>query len=172
MNELRYKILNSRPMMDIQDTYTLRGLCMLMIIAHHVIKLMPDCPMTIWRWGDLGTAVFFLISGWGLYCSMEKREKVDRNYLWQNLKKLLIPFYVVWFVTEMAFKLLHPDYGWVKILCDGAIFSMPSYEGVNLWFIKVIVCAYITSILAFMAVMQRLLRLTIVALICSIYIYI
>lgn len=167
-----YKVFNTRPFMDMQDTYTLRGVCMLMIIVHHVIKLMPDCPTTIWRWGDLGTSVFFFISGWGLYCSMEKREKVEWGYLWQNLKKLLLPFYVVWFVTEMAFKLSHPEYGWWKTFCDGAILSLPSFEGVNLWFIKVIVCAYITSILTFMAVRQRWLRLFIIALICCIYIYI
>lgn len=96
-----YKVLNTRPFMDIQDTYTLRGLCMLMIIVHHVIKLMPNCPMTIWRWGDLGTAVFFFISGWGLYCSMEKRVKIDWSYFGLNIKKLIVPFLVVWLVTEV-----------------------------------------------------------------------
>jgi len=145
-------------MMDIQDTYTLRGICMLMIIVHHVIKLMPDCPMTIWRWGDLGTAVFFFISGWGLYCSMEKREKVDFGYLWQNLKKLLVPFFIVWAVIEIAYQIIHPEIGW-------------SGFG-KIWFIQVITGAYVVSILTFMAFRQRLLRLSLVALICSLYIYI
>lgn len=145
-------------MMDKQDTYTLRGICMLMIIVHHVIKLMPDCPMTIWRWGDLGTAVFFFISGWGLYCSMEKREKVDWGYLWNNLKKLIVPFVIVWAVTEVTYQILHPEYGW-------------SGYG-KIWFIQVITGAYVVSILTFMLFKQRWLRLVLVSLICGIYIYI
>lgn len=32
-------ILNNRPVMDKIDTYSLRGICMLMIIVHHVYKV-------------------------------------------------------------------------------------------------------------------------------------
>lgn len=167
---MAYKLLNSRPMMDIQDTYTLRGICMLMIIVHHVIKLMPDCPMTIWRWGDLGTAVFFFISGWGLYCSMEKRENVDWRYLWQNVKKLIIPYLIVWTLTELAFKLIYPEYSSTKMICDGLTLSYPSFAVANLWFFKVILTTYVLSILTFILVKQRVLRLSIVTLLCTLYI--
>ena len=164
------QLLNNRPMMDIQDTYSLRGICMLMIVAHHVLKSIPDCPMTIWRWGDLGTAVFFFISGWGLYCSMVKREIVDWGYLWQNLKKLLIPYLIVWTLTELAFKLIHPDYSCTKMICDGLTLSYPSFAVANLWFFKVILTTYILSILTYMWVKQRVLRLSIVTLLCTLYI--
>ncbi len=162
---MQSKILNNRPMMDIQDTYTLRGICMLMIIVHHVIKLMPDCPMTIWRWGDLGTAVFFFISGWGLYCSMDKKEKVDWVYLLQNVKKLIIPYFIVWALTELAFKLIHTEYSSTKMICDGLTLSYPSFTVVNLWFFKVILTTYVLSILTFILVKQRVLRLSIIILI-------
>lgn len=156
---MQYKLLNSRPMMDIQDTYTLRGICMLMIIVHHVLKLAPYCPNSIAGfWGDLGTAVFFFISGWGLYCSMEKREKVDWGYLWQNMKKLIVPFMIVWALTEITFQIVHSEYGW-------------SGFG-RIWFIRVIVGVYIVSILTFMLVKQRGLRVSIVTLLCGMYIYI
>lgn len=167
---MAYKLLNSRPMMDIQDTYTLRGICMLMIIVHHVIKLMPDCLMTIWRWGDLGTAVFFFISGWGLYCSMEKRENVDWRYLWQNVKKLIIPYLVVWALTELTFKLIHPEYSCTKMICDGLTLSYPSFTVANLWFFKVILSTYVLSILTYIWVKRRVLRLSIVTLLCLVYI--
>lgn len=166
------KLLNSRSMMDPQDTYVLRGICMLMIIVHHVLKFAPYAPISVrGLWGDMGTAVFFFISGWGLYCSMEKREKVDWSYLWQNMKKLLVPFYIVWVLTEIAFQIIRPEYGWSRILCDGITLSYPSFEGVNLWFFKVITSVYIVSILTFMLVKKRWLRVSIVALLCGIYIY-
>lgn len=145
--------------MDIQDTYTLRGICMLMIIIHHVLKYAEWAPIPIRGiWGDMGTAVFFFISGWGLYCSMEKREKVDWKYLWMNMKKLLVPFFIVWSVTEVAYQIVHPEVEW-------------SGYG-RIWFIQVIIGAYIVSILTFMTVKWRMLRLTIVLVLCLTYIYI
>lgn len=157
-------------MMDVQDTYTLRGICMLMIIIHHVLKLMPSCPMVIWRWGDLGTAVFFFISGWGLYCSMEKREKIDYNYLLQNLKKLFIPFFIVWILVQLIFQMIHPDYSCLKILYDGITLSFPSFDLTNLWFFKVIFLAYIISIQTFIFIENRLWRLSIISFFCCVYI--
>ena len=146
-------------MMDPQDTYVLRGICMLMIIVHHVFKYASWAPEPIRGiWGDMGTAVFFFISGWGLYCSMEKREKVDWGYLWQNLKKLLVPFLIVWAITEVLYQIVHPEIEW-------------SGYG-RIWFIQVIIGAYIVSILTFMIVKWRILRLTIVLILCLTYIYI
>ena len=156
---MQSKLLNTRPIMDIQDTYTLRGICMLMIIIHHVLKYAEWAPIPIRGiWGDMGTAVFFFISGWGLYCSMEKREKVDWKYLWMNMKKLLVPFFIVWSVTEVAYQIVHPEVEW-------------SGYG-RIWFIQVIIGAYIVSILTFMTVKWRMLRLTIVLVLCLTYIYI
>ena len=156
---MQYKLLNSRPIMDIQDTYTLRGICMLMIIIHHVLKFAEWAPIPIRGiWGDMGTAVFFFISGWGLYCSMEKKERVDLDYLWQNMKKLLVPFLIVWAITEVAYQIVHPEIEW-------------SGYG-RIWFIQVITGAYIVSILTFMIVKWRILRLTIVLILCLTYIYI
>ncbi len=156
---MQYKLLNSRPIMDIQDTYTLRGICMLMIIIHHVLKYAEWAPIPIRGiWGDMGTAVFFFISGWGLYCSMEKKERVDLDYLLQNMKKLLVPFLIVWAITEVAYQIIHSEIEW-------------SGYG-RIWFIQVITGAYIVSILTFMIVKWRILRLTIVLILCLTYIYI
>lgn len=48
---MQNKLLNSRPIFDPQDTYTLRGICMIMIMIHHVFKLYSGCPDSIIRWG-------------------------------------------------------------------------------------------------------------------------
>lgn len=169
---MQRKLLNNRTMMNPQDTYVLRGVCMIMIIVHHVLKLMPDCPMSLWRWGDLGTAVFFFISGWGLYASMDQRSQIDFSCLWHNLKKLIVPFYVVWVFVEIVFKIIHPEYYWTYMLRDAIILQYPSFEAVNLWFIKVIVLVYVVSILTFIFSNKRLIRLSCISLVCVAYILI
>lgn len=170
---MQSKLLNTRSMMDPQDTYVLRGICMLMIIVHHGLKYAPYAPLAIrGLWGDMGTAVFFFISGFGLYCSMSKRDHVDFTYLWQNTKRLIVPYLIVWLFTEIAFNVIYPSYGIRNILRDVVTLSYPSFESVNLWFIKVIVASYIVSILIFIIIKNRLLRLSFVTVICCIYLYI
>ena len=170
---MQSKILNTRSMMAPQDTYVLRGIAMLMIIVHHGLKHAPYAPDAIrGLWGDMGTAVFFFISGFGLCCSMSKRDYVDFTYLWQNTKKLIIPYLIVWFFTEIVFNILYPSYGIRNTLRDVITLSYPSFESVNLWFIKVIVISYIVSILTFIIIRNRLLRVSFVTVICMVYIYI
>ena len=70
---------------------------MLMIMFHHLMKNAID-PICTGIWGDLGTAVFFMLSGWGLCSSMEKQYHVSVSYLVKNIRKLLTPFYIMWVV--------------------------------------------------------------------------
>lgn len=165
---MQNKLLNSRPMMDIQDTYTLRGICMLMIIVHHVFKMYPDCPDTIMRWGFLGTSLFFFASGWGLYCSMNKRAEVDCAYFVSHIKKLLVPYLVIWPITELMYCIRYPEYFSALSLCrDFFTLTLPPYPG--LWFLKVIFGAYVLSMLTFIIVKSRLWRLLIVSAFSIVY---
>ena len=91
------EILNNNPVMHINDTYALRGVCMLMIIIHHIYKVFYSdfgYPMNqiYSMWGDLGTAVFFFLSGYGLYCSLSKQGCVSWAYVKKCFTKLLLPF--------------------------------------------------------------------------------
>lgn len=165
---MQYKLLNSRPIMDIQDTYTLRGICMLMIIIHHVYKLYPDCPDSIMRWGYLGVAVFFVISGWGMYCSMERQEDLTWGYFAKQMKKLLIPYVIIWPIAEIFYCVQHIDYLSVRgLLRDFITLTFPPYPA--LWFFKVIVAAYVLSIGTFILIKSKITRLVIISLFSIIY---
>lgn len=161
-------VINTRPLMDIIDTYSLKGICMLMIMCHHVLKLYPDCPDSIGRWGYLGVAVFFLISGWGMYSSMAKKEDVTWGYFWKQMKKLLIPYMIIWPMAETMYCVRYPEYiSAIGLIRDFFTLTFPPFPG--MWFLKVIVVAYIISIITFILVKNRLARLAIVSLLSAAY---
>lgn len=163
-----YKVFNTRHMMDPLDTYTLRGICMLMIIVHHVFKMYPDCPGTVMRWGFLGTGLFFFVSGWGLYCSMNKRTEVDWVYFVTQIKKLLIPYLVIWPITELMYCVRYSEYFSMLSVCrDFFTLTFPPFPA--LWFMKVIVATYILTIITFIAMRNKLIRLIVVTIFCFAY---
>ena len=159
---MQNKWLNSRPIMDPQDTYTLRGICMIMIMVHHVFKVYPECPESIMRWGYLGVAVFFLISGWGMYCSMTKQSQITWRYFWKQIKKIIVPYIVVWPSAEVIYCVFYPHYlSFTNIIRDFVSFTFPPFPG--LWFYKVILGAYIIHIITFILIKNKLARLLIVS---------
>lgn len=146
-----------------QDTYSLRGLCMLMIIIHHVFKVDPNCPINIMRWGYLGVAVFFFLSGWGLYCSMQKN--IDWTYFKRNIKKLVIPYVIAWALAELICFARFPQD--ITLLSSFADLFRMGYR----WFIKVILVVYLITIPTFILVKHKITRLAIIS-VCSIVYYI
>lgn len=170
---MQSKLLNTRPLMDLQDTYALRGVCMLMIMFHHLMKNAVD-PICTGIWGDLGTAVFFILSGWGLCSSMEKHEHVGASYLVKNIRKLLVPFYIVWVVCCIIVSLFvdtsYFSSGW-HVVRDIVTLTYPlTWPGI--WFIKVIFVEYVVTIVSFMLFRNKILQLTLPTIVTLIYIVI
>lgn len=165
---MKSRLINTRPFMAPQDTYSLRGICMLMIIIHHVFKQYSNCPDSIMRWGYLGVAVFFVISGWGMYCSMERQEDLTWGYFAKQMKKLLIPYVIIWPIAEIFYCVQHIDYLSVRgLLRDFITLTFPPYPA--LWFFKVIVAAYVLSIGTFILIKSKITRLVIISLFSIIY---
>lgn len=161
--------LNTRPIMNIQDTYALRGVCMLMIIIHHLMKYHYSTPYTM-HWGDIATGLFFFVSGFGLYSSMSKKQ-VNTKFLWQNIKKILIPFFVVWILCFVICIIFFRDYftiGIGGVLRDLFTLTYPQMWP-GLWFIKVIVIEYIITILSYIIFKNKWLKLFFPTLFTGIY---
>lgn len=79
---------------------------MLAIIIHHVwmYSSLNDffhggtiLSLMFKYFGFLGTGVFFMISGFGMFHSLTQKA-IDFNYIISKIVKLLIPFIVSWFV--------------------------------------------------------------------------
>jgi peptidoglycan/LPS O-acetylase OafA/YrhL len=120
------------------------------------------------RWGYLGVAVFFVISGWGMYCSMNRQEEVTWKYFGKQMKKLLIPYIVIWPIAETIYCVQHIDYlSAFGLLRDFLSLTFPPFPG--LWFLKVIFVAYTLSIGTFILVKSKITRLVIISLFSIIY---
>lgn len=161
---------NTRPLMAIQDTYAIRGVCMIMIMIHHLMKYHDSINYTM-HWGDIGTGAFFFLSGFGLYCSICKNENVNMQYLWKNIKKLIIPFFVCWLLCFIVTIVLFKEYfslGIGGVLRDVFTLTYPmTWPGI--WFIKVIVIEYIVTILVSIVTQRKLVRLFIPTICTGIY---
>lgn len=86
---------------DKNNTYEVRGLCMLLILFHHIyVQLVgmdlniPYIGMILAPGGYLGTGLFFFMSGYGLYCSMSSKKELPFSYLWQRLYKMISVFVI------------------------------------------------------------------------------
>ena len=101
-----FEQLGKRLLFEREDTYSLRGLCMLAIIAHHL------CQWTSTRYGVfvpfplsqilhdagyLGSALFFLLSGYGLSLSLWKKKLTFSDVI-RRLSKLYLPFVYFWII--------------------------------------------------------------------------
>lgn len=89
----------SMSLFDKENMYNLRGICMMMIIVHHIIWMQmvnngfdPVPQLTyiyLNPWGYLGTGVFFLLSGYGMFFSLQRNMPLTMKYLWDKIWKLL-----------------------------------------------------------------------------------
>ena len=102
-----------KPLFEKDSTYSLRGVCMLMIIASHIPYTMDGTVaskllhiLLFDYWGAFGTALFFLLSGYGMFLSLHKTKDVNTNYVTNKLKKLFMPFLFTWMVYLVYFLLM------------------------------------------------------------------
>lgn len=83
-----------------EDSYPLRGICMIMIFFHHAFnrytnlkfdnggeELLNNYFSSIWHWGFLATGIFFFLSGYGLFFSIQRNYPLNNKWLYKQLKK-------------------------------------------------------------------------------------
>lgn len=96
---------------------------MMMIVFHHSYirydsmdftsegqNLLINPLYSIWHWGYLATGVFFFLSGFGLYHSIQRNSPLQFSWFFKQLKKLIVPFLFLWLVYLICFVLWKPDY--------------------------------------------------------------
>lgn len=153
-----------------EDSYCLKGICMLMIIIGHTYNGFPldnadfHFPkflylLHIGLWGELGVAVFFFLSGFGLFFSLN-RHKIDGHYLVSKARRLLVPLVLYWIVELVTLAVFAPeDFSWHLFR---EIVTLSIHPNIENWFFKIIVAAYILCVLIFAAFKQDKVRLAIV----------
>lgn len=89
-----------------------RGILALLVILHHLSFRLNFPPK--WLFVPLGAmivGVFFLVSGYGLICSYEKKgDAYLQGFLGRRFGKLLLPFFIVIIVWNIEEIFLYPNY--------------------------------------------------------------
>ncbi len=158
-----------------EDTYPLRGVAMLMIIFHHIWQVIcredfdPSPFLTRFFFspaGSLGTGLFFLVSGYGMFISLTHQHSLNFNYLLPRLWKLIKPFiscFILFIVAILIFKRKMFEIG---LLSDIFTLTLPTS---STWFLKVIVGIYIGVYFVFKLKIQLTYKVLIVAILCLSY---
>ena len=90
-----------RPLRAFRDDYlsletgkSLRGLCTLAILLHHLALQQPSGFLFVWfqHVGYLSVSVFFFLSGYGLMRSHMTREAYSTHFLRRRIPKILVPY--------------------------------------------------------------------------------
>lgn len=134
-------------------TYSLRGVCMLMIIMCHtyIHKKGITHPhnltiLQIHNWGMWASALFLYLSGYGMFFSINKQGIINREYILKKFKKLIQPFIYVWVVYLFSFILFDNERLKFSLFLDFFTFAVPNAET---WFYREIVSLYFISFIIF-----------------------
>lgn len=124
---------------------------MLMIVIHHVFLLWGAKNHITTSWGFLGTGMFFLLSGYGLYVSLENK-KLEFSWIVQKSKKMLFPFTFAFFV----YIILLPFYNYEGLSCSLIVdFFTLRIPNTTTWFLKAILLLYFITYIAFSKLQKK-----------------
>lgn len=137
-------------LLTLRQSHMARGVAMLMILFVHSINEYPEALQSLWarvllvpHWGVIGSAVFLLLSGYGMACSMARRPTFSWGYWARKAKGLLLPFGVAFGVTAAALSIYDVKYGGAYSMDLGHLLRLNLSDGNELWFFKTIVAEYV-----------------------------
>lgn len=150
---------------DKEDTYSLRGICMIMIIIHHLYQFLnakygmvfPSfLSILLQDFGYLATGTFFMISGYGLAKSMDAHEPITLSYIYNHIRKLLCPFIFIYLIDVVIHSTL---FGLDKNLLLYNLFTLTLSDGGTLWFMKLIFLIYVFMLSLHLIIHNKMTRL-------------
>ena len=146
---------------------------MLMIMIHHAYKVFVSdygypSNMIVNYWGDLGTGVFFFISGYGLFHSLTKSGNRLLEYLGGAIKKLLVPYVFIFAISVSVMAVVNPSDMDLSLIMKFFTLTIP-YTTTQ--FFKVICELYLVSIFAFYSKIGESAKIGIVTLCVLLYFY-
>ena len=167
-------LIQIAPLFDKDRTYALRGISMIMIVIHHIFAEytrnghsdMPKFLYVINTWGYIGTGIFFLISGFAIYCTLNK---LSSNYFlesWKRLRKLLLTFLFAIALYVLFYSIYDYTVLSVSLLWDVVTLSLPNS---TTCFFKVIIALYLFSFIIWSFSIKQSVKMFLVLLICGVY---
>ena len=170
-------MLNNRSLFEKEDTYSLRGLCMLGIVAHHLFQFTQSrygvhYPLPIafplQAAGYLASAIFFLISGYGMTLSLWRR-KLPCSDAVRRILKISLPYLFFWLVCIVLISFDDSHQYTLSDLGSLVTFQLP-YMGGGKWFIVSILVLYCCLMVASKMITTKMKAAELMLIMTSIYI--
>ena len=145
-------------LLEKDDSYALRGVCMIMIIVHHTYLSAIDMPACQtdnwlscldigWSWGYDGTGVFLFLSGFGMFFSLLRNRPVSKAYVRTKAAKMFIPYLWLWIISLVVYMLLDVIQMTPRLFTSFLSLDIPPDN--EAWFYKVIIGLYALSMIVF-----------------------
>lgn len=145
-------------LLEKDDSYALRGVCMIMIIVHHTYLSaidMPACQTDSWlscldirwSWGYDGTGVFLFLSGFGMFFSLLRNRPVSKAYVRAKAAKMFIPYLWLWIISIAVYLLFDIRQMMPRLFTSFLSLDIPPDN--EAWFYKVIIGLYALSMIVF-----------------------
>lgn len=129
----------------------------------------------VFNLGQLGNALFFLLSGYGLFFSLQKNDfKFGSLVLWYKKRfiRIFIP-YLIWCIPFFVYQIVkYPGTDWIEWLYAFSLLSYWDGSGGVAWFLSVLIFIYLCSPILYIALnfQKRVLRnfifITVILLVC------
>lgn len=145
-----WNISEKKDFFDRISTSLIRGICMIFIMLHHsfqhglsdALQFGSIQSKALRDAGYLCTSVFFMLSGFGLYMSIQNKSfNLSNTYIKNKFLKLFVPFllyfFVYWFISYSRNLVSWDDLLFVFLL------SLPNGEPI--WFFIVITFVYLVT---------------------------
>lgn len=141
--------MSEKKLFDKNDSFALRGWCILLIIVHHIVLFYTEkYGMEFSRWAielrNLGYAVvgaFFVLSGYGVYQSVMRNRPLSARYWVRRLKKLILPFVFALIVVSLIVLFMEGITLGDFLLCLVTL-TLPTEV---LWFMKAILIYHVLT---------------------------
>lgn len=132
-----------------ENTNALRGICIVLIVFHHVSQIMPfpGFMRLFENLGYLGVSVFLFLSGYGLMMSHKKKADTVKSFIRKRLVKVYLPFVLANIVTlsvTVFYMNLQLDAVEIIKYVTGIVLINKSY-----WFVICIMYLYVVFLVAF-----------------------
>lgn len=166
-----------KPLLQKEDTYALRGLCMLLIIVHHTYLCAVedsscytpewlDAAGAGWTWGYAPTGIFLFLSGYGMFFSLLRNHPLHFSYLGNKLVKIIKPWLFLWAVSLLIYILTNEHLS-MRLAYYFFTYGMPPDN--EAWFLRVITALYVVSFIVFRYVHNSSSCVVIISAICLVY---
>lgn len=154
---------------DKERSYSCKGICMIMIILHHVDCYMNHSAGFMESWGYIATGVFLFLSGFGLFCSLGSKEHIEKDWLVSKMKMLLLPFVFMFLVYVLLLLILLPG-KFISSYKDLPFYFITlTVPYTETWFFKIIIFLYFLTFVVFNFLKNKMYRVILITFVCFCY---